>query len=179
MSSTAQSNPPRLQHGVWAGSVRRVRSVPHLLDQYSPLVGPPFEQGPASQGDMDHNVGIWIDHKKAVIVSASADRVSAKTLESDVGPHARYSGPQDAGAEKKYEERHGQQLDRYYDEAISQLGQPEAVLIFGPGEAKLQLQERLSRSKALAERIVGIETTDKLTDPQIVAKVKEHYGIDR
>jgi len=26
---------------------------------------------------------------------------------------------------------------------------------------------------------VGIETTDQLTDPQIVAKVKEHYGIDR
>src|SRR5687767_998449 len=72
-----------------------------------------------------------------------------------------------------------QHLDRYYDEVISQLGQPEAVLIFGPGEAKLQLKERLSRSKVLAERIVGIETTDKLTDPQIVAKVKEHYGIDR
>jgi hypothetical protein len=34
-------------------------------------------------------------------------------------------------------------------------------------------------SKALSGRIVGIETTDKLTDPQIVAKVKEHYGIDR
>jgi hypothetical protein len=128
---------------------------------------------------MNHKVGIWIDHKKAVIVSASADRVSAQTLESAVGPHARYSGHHDAGGEKKYEERHGQQLDRYYDEVISQLGQPEAVLIFGPGEAKLQLQERLGRSKALAERIVGIETTDKLTDPQIVAKVKQHYGIDR
>ena len=61
----------------------------------------------------------------------------------------------------------------------SQQGQPDAVLIFGPGEAKLELKERLSRSAALAERIVGIETTDKLTDPQIVAKVKEHYGIDR
>jgi hypothetical protein len=128
---------------------------------------------------MNHKVGIWIDHKKAVIVSASGDRVSAKTLESAVGPHARYSSQHDAGGEKRYEERHGQQLDRYYDEVISQLGQPEAVLIFGPGEAKLELQERLSRSKALAERIVGIETTDKLTDPQIVAKVKEHYGIDR
>ena len=87
-------------------------------------------------------------------------------------------GPKDGGGEKKYEERFGQQLDRY-DEVINQLGQPEAVLIFGPGEAKLQLKERLSRSKALSERIVGIETTDKLTDPQIVAKVKEHYGIDR
>ena len=102
---------------------------------------------------MNNNVGIWIDHKKAVIVSASADHVTAQTLESDVGSHARYSGPQDGGG--------------------------EAVLIFGPGEAKLQLKERLSHSKALAERIVGIETTDKLTDPQIVAKVKEHYGIDR
>ena len=137
---------------------------------------------------MNHKVGIWIDHKKAVIVSASADRVTAKTLESEVGPHARYSGragyptpdgPHDGGGEKKYEQRHDQHLDRYYDEVIGELGQPEAVLIFGPGEAKLQLKERLSRSKTLSERIVGIETTDKLTDPQIVAKVKEHYGIDR
>ena len=128
---------------------------------------------------MNDKVGIWIDHKKAVIVSASADRVTAKTLESDVGPHPRYSDQQDGRGEKNYEERHGQHLDRYYDEVISQLGQPAALLIFGPGEAKLQLKERLIRSKPLAERIVGIETTDKLTDPQIVAKVKQHYGIDR
>ena len=137
---------------------------------------------------MNHKVGIWIDHKKAVIVFASADRVAARTLESDIGPHARYSsragyptpdGSHEGGGEKKYEERYGQHLDRYYDEVISQLGQPEALLIFGPGEAKLQLKERLSRSKALSDRIVGIETTDNLTDPQIVAKVEEHYGIDR
>jgi hypothetical protein len=38
------------------------------------------------------NVGIWIDHTKAVIVFASADRVTVKTVESEVGPHARYSG---------------------------------------------------------------------------------------
>ena len=44
------------------------------------------------RGAMNHKVGIWIDHKKAVIVSASADHVTAKTLESEIGPHARYSG---------------------------------------------------------------------------------------
>ena len=128
---------------------------------------------------MNHKIGIWIDHKKAVIVSASANGVTAKTLESDVRSHARFSGPQEGGGEKKYEARYGEHLDRYYDEVISELGQPEALLIFGPGEAKLQLKERLSRSRALAERVVEIETTDKLTEPQIVAKVKEHYGIDR
>jgi hypothetical protein len=115
-------------------------------------------------------------------------RVTVKTLKSEVGPHARYSsragyptpdGPQDGGGEKNYEERYGQQLNRYYDEVIGQLGEPEALLIFGPGEAKLQLKERLRRSPALSERIVGVESTDKLTDPQIVARVKEHYGILR
>ena len=135
---------------------------------------------------MNRKVGLWIDHKRAVIVSASPEGVTVKTMESEVGSHGRYSGragspdgPHEGGGEKKYEERHSQHLDRFYDEVISELGQPEALLIFGPGEAKLQLKERLSRSKALSDRLVGIETTDKLTDPQIVAKVKEHYGIDR
>jgi hypothetical protein len=135
---------------------------------------------------MPRNVGIWIDHTKAVIVFVSADRVTAKTVESDVGPHARYSGrapyptpggPKAGRGEKKYEARYAQHLDRYYDEVISQLGQPEALLIFGPGEAKLQLKERLSRSKE--QPSVEIETTDELTEPQIVAKVKDHYGIER
>jgi len=127
---------------------------------------------------MNSNVGIWIDHSKAVIVFASENRVTAKTLASEVDPHARFSSA-DGGGEKRYEERHGQQLDRYYDEVISQLGQPEALLIFGPGEAKLQLEERLRGSKALSDRIVGIEATDKLTDPQIVAKVTEYFGSGR
>ena len=136
-----------------------------------------------------NNVGIWIDHGKAVIVSASADRVTVNTLESKVGPHSRYSGragatmpeggPQDEGGEKRYEKRYRHHLDQYYDEVISHLGQPKALLILGPGEAKLELKERLSHSNALSKCVVGIEPTDKLTDPQIVAKVKEHYGIDR
>lgn len=128
---------------------------------------------------MNQNVGIWIDHKRAVIVSTSAGHVTTKALDSDVGAHPRYSGQQDGGGEKKYEQRHGQQLDRYYDDVISQLGLPDALLIFGPGEARLELKERLSRSEVLSECTVDIESADKLTDPQIVAKVKEHLGIGR
>jgi hypothetical protein len=128
---------------------------------------------------MNHKVGVWLDHKSAVIVSTSAGNVSSKTLESEVGAHPRYSGQEGGGGEKKYEQRHGEQLDRYYDDIISQLGLPEAVLIFGPGEAKLELKERLSRSKALSGCTVDLETADRLTDPQIVAKVKDHFGIVR
>ena len=128
---------------------------------------------------MTHKVGIWIDHKKAVVVSASADGVTTKTLESEVEAHPRYAGQQDGGGEKKYEERHSQDLDRYYDEITRQLTDADELLIFGPGEAKVELKERLRRSKTHSERTIAIETTDKLTDPQIVAKVKEHFGIAR
>ena len=62
---------------------------------------------------MNDKAGIWIDHKKAVIVSLSGGRVTTKTLESGVGVHPHFSGQQDGGGEKKYEERRGQDLDRY------------------------------------------------------------------
>ena len=81
-------------------------------------------------------------------------------------------------AERRYEERHRQDLDRYYDDVIRQLGEPDALLLFGPGEAKRQLKDRLGRSNLLSQSI-AVERADKLTDPQIVAKVKEHFGVAR
>jgi hypothetical protein len=128
---------------------------------------------------MSHDVGVWVDHRKAVIVSIAAGEVTTRTLTSDVGAHPRYSGSQEGGGEKRYEERHNQDLDRYYDDVIGQLGKPDALLLFGPGEAKLQLKARLRRCQGAPESSVAVENTDKLTDPQIVAKVKEYYGIAR
>ena len=125
---------------------------------------------------MNRTAGVWIDHKKAVIVSASEGHVTTKTLDSDVAAHPHFGGQQDGGGEKKYEGRHRQSLERYYDDVINHLGEPEALLIFGPGEAKRELKERLGRSGTRSQLIVEIEAADRLTDPQIVAKVKDHFS---
>lgn len=126
---------------------------------------------------MTLNVGVWIDHKRAVIVSASAGHVTTRTVTSGVDPHPRYSGGQDSGGETKYDERHRDQLDRYYDGVIDQMGAVDSLLILGPGEAKGEFKARLGRLKAPAARAVAVEAADKLTEPQIVARVKEHFGI--
>jgi hypothetical protein len=55
----------------------------------------------------------------------------------------------------------------------SKLG-AESILIFGPGEAKGELKERLER-KNLGGSILGIETVDKMTDRQIAAKVRQYF----
>lgn len=128
---------------------------------------------------MSHKAGVWIDHRKAVVVSASGETVTTKTLTSDVAGHPHFGGQQDGGGEKRYESRHGQDLDRYYDEVIGELGEPEAILIVGPGEAKQELKARLGRSKSPAKPTIDVEAADQLTDAQIVAKVKAHFQLAR
>ncbi len=128
---------------------------------------------------MKNYIGIWIDHTKAVIVFASAADVTTEVVKSEAEGHPRYSGGPSAGGEKKYEARHGDQLERYYDDVIRRIAEPDRLLIFGPGEAKIELKERLSRTRSQAAPAVQLETTDKLTDLQIVAKVKAHFSIAR
>ena len=62
-------------------------------------------------------------------------------------------------------------LNRFYDEVVSSMRDAEEILILGPGEAKGELKKRLAKEN-LSERIVGIDTAGKMTDPQIVAEVK-------
>jgi hypothetical protein len=128
---------------------------------------------------MNEQVGIWIDHERAILVFASEGGIRTKTVASHVPGHPHYAGQPNGGGEKKYEARHGQHLDRFYDEVIRELADSDELWIFGPGEAKFGLKARLNRSTPQAARILHVETADKLTNPQIVAKVKAHFGIAR
>ena len=65
-------------------------------------------------------------------------------------------------------------LNIYYDAIIASIRDAEAILIFGPGEAKGELKKRLKKAN-LSGRIVGMETVDKMTDHQIAAKVRQHF----
>jgi hypothetical protein len=66
-------------------------------------------------------------------------------------------------------------LANYYDEVISRIGPAEAILLFGPGEAKGELRKRIERNK-LDLRITCFETADKMTERQISQKVTRHYS---
>src|SRR4029079_7793681 len=65
-------------------------------------------------------------------------------------------------------------LNIYYDAVIACVREAESILIFGPGEAKGELKARLEKNK-LGERIAAVKTTDKMTDRQISAKVREYF----
>jgi hypothetical protein len=130
---------------------------------------------------MATRVGLWIDHRKAVIVTVSDAGDATTLIESDVERHVRYSGGVTSGtshdsrpgtAEDTRERHFAGQLGKYYDEVIASVREAEAILIFGPGEAKGELKARLEHG-GLGARIVGVYTVDKMTDRQIAAKVRE------
>ena len=94
---------------------------------------------------MRSDVGVWIDHKKAVIATIAGKTEALRQLTSDMEKHVRYSGaPQEDSAEDQRDRRYTGHLDKYYDEVVACLRDAESILILGPGEAKGELKKRLA-----------------------------------
>ena len=121
------------------------------------------------------NVGVWIDHRKAVIVAAGGSAEDIQRIRSNMEKHVRFSGgAQAVSAEDIQNRRFANHLGKYYAAVTSWIREAESILLLGPGEAKIELKHHLER-EGLGERIVGVETVDKMTDRQIAAKVRQRF----
>jgi len=132
---------------------------------------------------MRTKVGLWIDHRKAIIVAITDEGEELKLIISKVEKQLRRSGDsplkgpfeaQQVPTESSRQRMFTGLLNIYYDAVIACIRDAESIMIFGPGDAKGELKTRLERNN-LGERIEDIETVDKMTDRQIAAKVRQHF----
>jgi len=132
---------------------------------------------------MKRQVGVWIDHRKAVIVMLTDEGGKIRLIISKSERQLRRSGdsplrgsfePQQVPEDDRRHRTFAGQLDIYYDAVIACIRDAESIMIFGPGEAKGELKARLEKDN-LGGRIVSIETADKMTDRQITAKVRQRF----
>jgi len=133
---------------------------------------------------MTTKVGLWIDHRKAIVVAVTDKGAEIGLIISAIEKQARRSlssrskgpyEPQQVPADDSRQRAFTGHLNIYYDAVIASLRDAESILIFGPGEAKGELKKRLKKIN-LGGRIVGVETVDKMTDRQIAAKVRRHFA---
>lgn len=133
---------------------------------------------------MHRQVGLWIDHRKAVVVTLTdgdeelglvASNVERQARRSPLSRHDGSFEPQQVPADDSRQRASTGHLKLYYDEIIAGLRGSEAVLIFGPGEAKDELANRLKRTDR-GGCVVSVETADRMTDHQIAAKVRKHFA---
>ena len=129
-------------------------------------------------------IGLWIDHKEAIIVALTGGGVHTSHIASGSGKGIRHSGsghsrnpggPKETTSEDGRDRKHENTLNAFYDEVVAAVRHAESIQIFGPGEAKGELEKRLARG-GLGGRIINVETVDKMTRPQIAAKVRKHFA---
>ena len=77
-------------------------------------------------------------------------------------------------AEDRIDRKYQQALGRYYRLVADRLTGADAVFVLGPGEGPGELVRSLKGD--LASRVVGVEAADKMTTPQVIARVREIFG---
>jgi hypothetical protein len=127
-----------------------------------------------TEDSMKKDVGVWIDHRRAVIVATGKAGEEIKRIPSKMEKHVRFSGGAQ-GAEDIRDRRFTTHLERYYTTISSLIREAESIFLLGPGEAKIELRHHLERD-GLGQRIVRVDTVDKMTDRQITAKVRQYFA---
>ena len=132
---------------------------------------------------MTKNIGLWIDHKKAIIVIQGEQGEDIQKIESGIGRHVHYRGEshpkspysaQYQQGDDQLDNKFTEQLNKFYEKVIGLIRGAQAVLILGPGEAKRELEKRILHEKVKVP-IMDIVPADKLTDRQIAAKVRSYF----
>ena len=133
---------------------------------------------------MEKLFGLWVDHEKAIIVSLIDGSHKVTHVESDIEGRFRLKGGsrsntpygiQSATSESKRDFRYSKHLNIYFQHIIDLLKEAKQIYIFGPGEAKFELKKKIEKNNVFLDKISDIEASDKLTEPQIIAKVKKYF----
>jgi hypothetical protein len=128
---------------------------------------------------MGKKAGIWLDRNMAVIVSV-AEGITAKAIITSDMEHYVLSSTSvldeggDSSLENLRDRRFWSHLAEYYDRIIAHIHDAEEIQIFGPEEAKYELQKHLEAA-GLANRIVSVEDAGKMTNLQITSKVEKRF----
>ncbi|TDD78095.1 hypothetical protein [Flavobacterium caseinilyticum] len=134
---------------------------------------------------MKRQTGIWIDTSKAIIVTLEGgkeEKISEidSAIENSVyhdkeGNKGTFSGGHHGNSESKFENRKKEQIDFFIKEVLAYVKGADELFVFGPAETKIRLEKKIQDEKLFVNKLKAVETADKMTVNEIVAKVKKFY----
>lgn len=118
---------------------------------------------------------VWIDNREAHVIHFNAETSDAEVIKTQSKhPHLHHhAGTLGSGNVTN---------DEHYLHAVTQgIADAQEVLVVGPGSAKLKLLKHIhGHDPKVTEKIVGVETVDHPTDPQLLAFAKKYFvKVDR
>lgn len=133
---------------------------------------------------MSKNAGVWIDRKHALVVEVEDGKTQLQRLHAGVDEpfpptqETRAEHPytkNDFVAEKTLERKSEMDRNEMYDQVIKLIDSVKSVWVMGPGEAKDEFVRHL-QSRRVHGLEVEVSASDKMTEPQLVAKVRKHFA---
>ncbi|WP_018149990.1 hypothetical protein [Leeia oryzae] len=117
-----------------------------------------------------HHAVVWIDHREAHIIHFNAEDSTVeivKTHSKQAHLH-HHSGTLGSG---KAPTDH-----TFLHEVVQNMADAAEILVVGPGSAKLELIKHVhTHDPAISDNILGVETVDHPSDPQVLAYAKKYF----
>ena len=119
-------------------------------------------------------LGIWMDNSSAHLIEFSEDSSESDTIESK-STHQEKGESMKKG-ENLMHNKEQQQQGEYYKKLGEVIKGYDEVILFGPTNAKMELFNLLSEDQHFANIKIEVKQTDKLTENQEQAFVRDHFS---
>ncbi len=115
-----------------------------------------------------------MDHSSAHMIEFSHDPVSSETIKSEFTHESKVHslGKSEHGMHNKEQHQHAE----YYHKLGEVIRNYKEVLLFGPTDAKSELANVLHGNHLFSNIKLEIKHTDKLTENQQLAFVRNHFS---
>ena len=120
------------------------------------------------------NLGIWMDHSSANLMELTIDPIETKTIESKFTHQAKEQSQSKSENLMHNKEQH--QQSEYYKKLGEVIKNYEEVILFGPTDAKVELFNTLKADHHFEKIKIEIKQTDKMTENQQHAFVREYFS---
>jgi stalled ribosome rescue protein Dom34 len=125
-----------------------------------------------SDGAMSNYAVVWVDQHEAKVFHLQFPE--ADTAVTLAGPNQHLHHTHQKGAEGS--KAHDEATKHFFSQVATALRGVSEVLIVGPSQAKLHLLRYLHTHERSVERhVVGVETVDHPTDPQLLAYARKAF----
>jgi stalled ribosome rescue protein Dom34 len=114
---------------------------------------------------------VWIDHHEARIFHVAEGAFDEATVKAPAHHLQRHS-------KVTAEHNHPEDQHHFFAEVARALEGTPKILVLGPSTAKLQfLRYAHEHAKKIEANIVGVESVDHPTDPQLVSYIKGYFHV--
>jgi len=119
-------------------------------------------------------LGIWMDHQTAHLMEFTTDPIQTTTLDSKFTHEEKELALGKSESLMHHKEQHEQAS--YYKALGEIIRSYNAVLLFGPTDAKVELFNLLGKDHRFEAVKIDVEQTDKMTTNQQHAYVKAYFS---